>query len=168
MPRICWWSSRLSKDGNTPVRLRPDSEQLTGVLALLNEAFAYMEGRIDPPSSMQHLNVEALREQCRSGEVWVIGAEPLACVFLVAKPGHLYLGKLAVAAQARGRGFARQLVDLAMQRARDLGLPALELNTRVELAENHAVFQRMGFEVVGEESHTGFTRATSLRLRKQV
>ena len=68
------------------------------VLALLRTAFAGMEGRIDPPSSLHQLTEDGIAEQARIGEVWVIGNE--ACVFLTprpeADPPELYLGKLAV------------------------------------------------------------------------
>ena len=40
---------------------------------------------------------------------------------------------------------ARALVDLAEDRAKASGLGALELETRIELIENHEAFQRLGF-----------------------
>jgi ribosomal protein S18 acetylase RimI-like enzyme len=140
------------------------------ILALIQACFAYMEGRIDPPSSMLRLTPEAVRAQAEAGEVWVIGPReaPLACVFFTAKPEALYIGKLAVDPAARGQGYARMLVDLAEARARDLGLPALELQTRVELVENHATFRALGFEKTGETAHPGFDRPTSFRFRKVV
>lgn len=126
-----------------------------------------MEGRIDPPSSLRNLTPEALTRQAATGEIWVIGA-PVACVFLTPKPGALYLGKLAVAASHRGRGLARQLIELAEERARVLSLPALELETRVELVENQAAFRAMGFEEVGRTAHPGYDRPTSITYRRAV
>ena len=137
------------------------------ILALLHEAFAYMEGRIDPPSSLHALTPEALTRQSELGEIWVIGA-PVACVFLTPKPGVLYLGKLAVAVSHRGQGLARQLIDLAEERARVLHLPALELETRVELVENQVAFRAMGFEEVGRTAHPGYDRPTSITYRRAV
>lgn len=137
------------------------------ILALLHQAFAYMEGRIDPPSSLRDLTPEALTRQAEVGEIWVIGA-PVACVFLTPKPGALYVGKLAVADGWRGRGLARRLIDVATQRARDMGLPALELQVRVELVENQAAFRAMGFVEVGRTAHPGFDRPTSITYRRAV
>ncbi len=74
-----------------------DPYDWAALLDLIRRAFAGMEGRIDPPSSMHALTPESIAAQARSGEVWVIGAPPVACVFLTPKPGALYLGKLAVA-----------------------------------------------------------------------
>jgi GNAT superfamily N-acetyltransferase len=148
---------------------RADSAQdWAGLLALIRAAFAGMEGRIDPPSSMHALTEAGIAQQAAEGEVWVIGAPPVACVFLTPKPGRLYIGKLAVAEAQRGQGFARRLVDQAESRARALGLPLLELQTRVELVENHAAFAAMGFAKVGETAHPGFVRATSFTFRRAV
>ena len=137
------------------------------ILALLHEAFASMEGRIDPPSSLRELTPEALTRQAEIGEIWVIGT-PVACIFLTPKPGALYVGKLAVAASHRGQGLARRMLDRAEARARDLGLPALELQTRVELVENQAAFLAMGFVEVGRTAHKGYDRPTSITYRRAV
>lgn len=137
------------------------------ILALLQEAFAYMEGRIDPPSSLRDLTPEALTRQAEVGEIWIIGA-PVACVFLTPKPGRLYIGKLAVAASHRGQGLSRLLIDQAETRAREMGIPALELQTRVELVENQAAFRTMGFVEVGRTAHEGYDRPTSITYRRAV
>lgn len=132
------------------------------VLALIRREFAFMAARIDPPSSMQTLTEAAIAAQAREGEVWLIGAEPLACVFLTPKAPYLYLGKLAVAPPVRGQGLARQLIGVAGQRAAALGLAGLQLQTRVELEENHAAFAAMGFVQTGATAHVGYDRPTSL------
>jgi ribosomal protein S18 acetylase RimI-like enzyme len=137
------------------------------ILTLLRRAFAYMERRIDPPSSLRDLTPEALTQQSEVGEIWVIGA-PVACVFLTPKPGALYVGKLAVAEGHRGQGLARRLIDHAEGRAREIELPALELQTRVELVENQAAFQAMGFREVGRTAHAGYDRPTSITYRRAV
>lgn len=148
-------------------RLATDPALWPPILALLHAAFAYMEGRIDPPSSLHNLTPEALTRQSELGEIWVIGA-PVACVFLTPKPGALYLGKLAVAASHRGQGLARHLIELADERARVLSLPALELETRVELVKNQAAFRAMGFEEVSRTAHPGYDRPTSITYRRAV
>lgn len=127
-----------------------------------------MEGRIDPPSSMHRLTAESIAQQCRDGELWILATPPIACVFLTPRPDCLYLGKLAVDARWRGQGLARLLVEHAMRRARALGLPTVELQTRVELVENHAAFSRMGFVKAGESAHAGYDRPTSITMRRAV
>lgn len=151
-----------------PVRHAPSDSALADVLDLIRESFAYMDGRIDPPSSMLRLTVEDVARHCETGEVWSLGLPPLACVFLTPRADNLYLGKLAVSAGQRRRGLAGQLVELAVARALELGLPALELQTRVELVENHATFARLGFVQTGETAHPGYDRATSITMRRLV
>lgn len=138
------------------------------ILRLIRAEFAYMTPRIAPPSSVHALTEAAIAAQAASGEVWVIGAPPLACVFLTPQPGRLHVGKLAVAEEVRRQGLARRLIALAETRARALGLPALELQSRVELAENHAAFAAMGFAETGRTAHPGFTAPTSITFRKAV
>lgn len=87
---------------------------------------------------------------------------------LTPKADALYLGKLAVERAHRGQGLARQLVAVAEGRARDMGLPCVELQTRIELVENHATFAALGFVETARTAHQGYARATSLTFRKAV
>ena len=138
------------------------------LLTLITTAFAGMEGRIAPPSSAATLIPATLAHQSHTAEIWVIGHPPQACVILTPKPGHLYLGKLAVAPNQQGRGLARTLITHAETRARALNLPLLELETRVELTENHAFFRHMGFIESARKSHAGFTAPTSITYTKHL
>lgn len=169
------WNERLAwlhlADGlpvrRTPRRLAP-SEDAAPVLALLHAAFAYMEGVIDPPSSLNRLDAAGISRQAATGEVWVMEEQgaPMACVFLTPKPDCLYIAKMAVAEPYRGQGAGRHLMELAEKRARALGLTALKLDTRVELTGNHAAFVAMGFAKTGEAAHEGYDRPTSFTFTK--
>lgn len=154
--------------GETPRRLRHDSPEIPAALALIRRAFAQMEGRIDPPSSVHRLTEASLRETCASAELWVMGDPPHAAAIFTRCADGLQIGKLAVDAAWRRRGCARTLLALAEVRARALGLPALTLNTRVELTENHAAFARLGFVEVGRETHSGYAAPTSIVFRRTV
>lgn len=146
----------------------PDDPALPEVLALIRAEFAYMDGRVDPPSSMQRLGLETVQRQCREGEVWSLGDPIVACMFLTPMPGRLYLGKLAVSGSARGNGLAARLVGIARERAAALGFDTVELQTRIELVENHAAFARMGFVKTAETSHEGYDRVTSITMQLPV
>jgi ribosomal protein S18 acetylase RimI-like enzyme len=150
-----------------PRRLTPDDE-MRPVLTLLRAAFGYMDGVIDPPSSLQRMGLADLTAEAGRAELWVIDPGPQACVILTPRPDTLYLGKLAVATQARGHGLARRLVDHACERARAQGLPHVTLQTRVELTANHAAFRAMGFVEIGRSAHPGFDRPTSVTFRRLV
>jgi GNAT superfamily N-acetyltransferase len=146
----------------------PDFADYAALHALLVACFAPMEGRVDPPSSMGRLTPEGLRRKAAEEDLFLIraGDVPVACLFGAARPDCYYVGKLAVAAPQRGRGLARALLEAAAHRARALGLAALELQTRVELVENHATFAALGFVEVGRTAHPGFARPTSVTLRR--
>lgn len=140
------------------------------VLVLIHEAFGYMEGRIDPPSSAGSLTPESLATAVRDSELWVMEDDgaTVACMILTPRADSLYIGKLAVAGDRRCEGHARRMIDHAQTRADALGLPTLALQTRVELVENHATFRAMGFAETGRTAHPGFDRPTSVTFRKHV
>lgn len=140
----------------------------TALLRLIQTAFAYMDGRIAPPSSMHRLTAATLAATADPVEIWAIGQPPIACVVLTPRPDSLYIGKLAVAAAQRGRGHARSLIARAEASARARNLAWLELETRIELTENHALFRAMGFKEVGRSAHPGFTVPTSITFRRAV
>lgn len=148
-------------------QMTPD-EDFSALYTLLRRAFAYMEGRIDPPSSMASMTVSDLRDAARKHEVWVIeeSNRPIASMILTPKPDTLYLGKLATSPTHRQEGLARELLQHAETRARALGLGSITLQTRIELIENHATFRAMGFTQIGETAHPGFDHPTSLTYRK--
>ena len=138
------------------------------ILRLIQIEFAYMDGLVDPPSSMLALTPTAIARQAGTGEVWVAGTPAIACVFLTPQADALHIGKLAVALDHRGQGLARALLDKAADRARVLHLPALTLQTRVELVENHAAFAALGFVETGRSAHSGFHRPTTVNFRKRL
>ncbi|MEM9130134.1 MAG: GNAT family N-acetyltransferase [Pseudomonadota bacterium] len=141
---------------------------MTEVLGLVKRNFREMEDRIDPPSSVSTLTIEDMRKQAHEEEVWTLGAPPYACVFFSCKNDVLYVGRLAVDKEWRRNGLARRLLDLAEERAKAMGLVNLELATRVELKENHAAFERLGFTFHAYGTHKGYSKPTYLILRKAV
>jgi ribosomal protein S18 acetylase RimI-like enzyme len=147
-------------------RLLPDDPALPLVLALIRTAFAYMDGLIDPPSSVHALTLSDLQNPM--DEVLVIGDPPEACVILTPKPPVLYIGKLAVAADARRRRLGTILINTAANRARRLGLTHLELQTRVELVANQAAFTAMGFVEIARTAHTGYVQPTSITYQRKI
>ena len=95
----------------TPHRLTPAYLDWPAVLRLILDAFAFMGGRIDPPSSAHRLTVEDMAAQAETGAVWIIedNTAPIACLFANPRADALYIGKLAVAVTHRGQGLARRV-----------------------------------------------------------
>ena len=151
-----------------PQRITPDYANWQAVLRLILDAFAFMETRIDPPSSAHRLTVADIAAQAESGVVWVVedGTTPIACLFAKPQGDALYIGKLAVAASHRGHGLARHLIAAAQAEARTRKLTRLELQTRIELTENHTTFARLGFVKTAETAHPGYDRSTSITMSR--
>ncbi len=151
----------------TPMRVT-DPYDWGALLRLIRAEFASMEGRINPPSSTRQLTEADLASKARGGEVWVLGTPPRACVVLTVQSDVLYIGKLAVDRAFRGQGLARVLINVALKAAQKRELPYLELETRVELVENQAIFRAMGFTEARRSAHPGFDLPTSITFRRPV
>lgn len=138
------------------------------LLDLILKAFAYMDGRIDPPSSAHALTIGGLKQKA-SAEIGLIaldGPALVGCIFCKPEADCLYVGKLAVAAAYQRKGVGRLLLASAEDTAHDRKLPALRLQTRIELVENHTTFAAWGFVETGRTAHPGFTRPTTVEMRK--
>ncbi len=157
-------------DAIAPVELRGSERfaEWDALLGLLQRAFAFMDGRIDPPSSLHRLDAATLAGKARAERCFLAFRDGrlAGCVFCAPREDCLYVGKLAVEPALQGQGIGRALMARAEAEARALGLPVLELQTRVELAESHAAFAAMGFLKTGETAHAGFDRPTSVTMRK--
>ena len=152
----------------TPFRIDESFERWSELLDLIRASFAYMEGRIDPPSSAIRLTVESLAEKARVEIAYAVENEGrlAGCIFLRPEADCLYVGKLAVLPSAQGKGIGRRLLAIAEKTAYYLGLPTLRLETRIELVGNHSTFAAWGFAKTAEKSHPGFTRVTFIEMRK--
>jgi GNAT superfamily N-acetyltransferase len=139
------------------------------LLTLIMSSFAYMDGVIDPPSSAHRLTLENLAEKARVEIAFVAldGDEIVGCLFCRPEPpACLYVGKLCVSPKAQGKGIGRMLLEQAEALARELALPALRLETRIELIANHAKFAVWGFVKTAENAHAGYDRTTSIEMTK--
>jgi GNAT superfamily N-acetyltransferase len=138
------------------------------LLSFLRDAFAYMDSRIDPPSSLHRMGVEDLRNKAKEETLIIAteGAELIGCAFVAIRDDCAYVGKVAVAGSGRRKGIARELMAAAERVARQHQRPCLELQTRVELLENHRTFAALGFKKVAETAHAGYSRPTSITMRK--
>ncbi|UXS32937.1 GNAT family N-acetyltransferase [Agrobacterium tumefaciens] len=139
------------------------------LLTLITSSFAYMDGVIDPPSSAHRLTLENLAEKARVEIAFVAldGDEIVGCLFCRPEPpACLYVGKLCVSPKAQGKGIGRMLLEQAEALARELALPALRLETRIELIANHAKFAVWGFVKTAENAHAGYDRTTSIEMTK--
>lgn len=135
---------------------------------LLHAAFAYQNGRIDPPSSAHALDAKSIARKGKDEHLFLAfdEAELVGCVFAAPRAGALYVNKLAVWPHRQREGIGRRLMQAAEQLARESSLATLELDTRIELVENHRTFEALGFVKTAEGAHDGFARPTFITMRR--
>lgn len=151
------------------IEIGEDFDRWQELLALIMSSFAYMDGVIDPPSSAHRLTLDNLSEKARAEIAFVAvdEGELLGCLFCRPEPpACLYVGKLCVSSQAQGKGIGKMLLQRSEALARELALPALRLETRIELIGNHARFAAWGFVKTAENAHAGYDRTTSIEMTK--
>ena len=138
------------------------------LLQLLQDAFAPMEDRIEPPSSVLRLTPASLAAKSHEETLFLARdhGELIGCVFARPQGDALYVGKLAVRHDRQRSGVARRLMAAVEAHARAAGVRYLELETRIELTENHKTFAALGFVKSGEHAHDGYDRPTFISMRK--
>jgi len=149
------------------ITVSPSNVDGQALHSLLVAAYAYMDGRIDPPSSLHAMSAVDLAQKAADETLITATSdgELVGCMFCRTEGPWLYVGKMAVAERLQGRGVGRSLMEPAFELARQRGLRGVELETRIELTENHEAFARLGFETVAEYRHEGYSRTTSLTMR---
>lgn len=130
------------------------------VRLLILKSFSYMERRIDPLSSALRLTPKLIQSDAESGALLLacIAGDLVGCAFTRPRNSVLYIRKLAVRPDLQRAGIGRALIEAAREEARPRGIGTLELETRIELTENHATFARLGFVQAAETAHNGFDR----------
>ena len=140
------------------------------LLQLIQDAFAFMEERIDPPSSLHQLTPTSIAQKAQTEALFLAfnNSELVGCVFGEAQENALYVNKLAVAKQCQGRGIGRHLMLAVEQHALEIGKSSLELKARIELTENHRTFEAMGYTITGKHAHPGYDQPTFVAMRKAI
>jgi ribosomal protein S18 acetylase RimI-like enzyme len=149
--------------------IRPAAPGEAGLLlAVLRGAFAEYRGVLRPESSV-FVETEALIAQKLAGGggfLAVEGARPVGCIIAEQKDGRGYLGRLAVDPRLRRQGLARRLMLAGEAFARGRGLEIAEVQVRIALGGNIALFQSLGYRETDRRAHPGFVQPTTLVMEK--
>ncbi|HWI74027.1 MAG TPA: GNAT family N-acetyltransferase [Baekduia sp.] len=133
-------------------RARPDEAAAVG--ALVEAAFArHVEavGRRPAPMDDDHAARIAAGEQYVSDDL-------ASSIVLVDNGDHLVVNNVAVAPALQGRGRGRALLEFAEDEARRRGLSEIRLHTNAAMADNLAMYPRLGYTEAGRETRGGFHR----------
>jgi predicted N-acetyltransferase YhbS len=153
------------------ITLREGQEaDIPTVVAVTRVAFDEYLGQLDPPSGVHKETVASMREKLASGHsvLALLDDQVVGSVFYRPEPEYVYLGRLAVLPAYRNRGVGGALIAYVEQRARELGRPRVRLGVRVGLPHIRARYERIGYVLVEERFHEGYTTPTYVIMEKDI
>jgi tRNA threonylcarbamoyladenosine biosynthesis protein TsaE len=149
--------------------IRPAAGAEAGVLLdIMRRAFGEYRGMLKPESSVFVETSELIAAKLADGGGFLAlrGVEPVGCIIAEPKGDRGYLGRLAVDPALRRQGLARQLMRAGEDFIRSRGLERVEVNVRIALTGNIALFQSLGYRETSRESHPGYPQPTYLVMEK--
>jgi putative acetyltransferase len=130
-----------------PVRTATDDDS-AGIIDVIARVFAEYPGCV--------LDVDREEPELRApassfDRFWVVEEDGavVGCIACALHGAVVELKKLYLDKTVRGRGFARQLVDLVEKTARDHGAALIELWSDTRFTDAHAFYGRLGYERTG-------------------
>ena len=124
--------------------------------------------RICSPRSASAEAEASVRAHLELGPVALafIEGAPVGAMFIERKGDALFLSRVSVVPEKRGSGITARMVSLAEDEARREGVHALTLRVREVLAQNLALFQRLGFRETGRHGHEARPDTVMIEMRK--
>ena len=145
-------------------------EDAASLLSLMRRAFGEYRGVLRPESSVFAETAAAIAGKLAGGGGFVAsrGAGLLGCVIAEAEGERGYLGRLAVLPEARRTGIARRLMRAGEGFLRARGLERAEVNVRIALTGNIALFESLGYRETRRLAHPGWPEPTYLAMEKSL
>lgn len=137
---------------------------------LILQSFEQYRDRLDPPSGVFTETVEDIVKIITDGGGFIAfsAGQPIGAVLYEPLEGGIYLGRLGVLPEHRGKGAARLLVAAVENVALEMGFRHIWMGVRVVLPENRAMFERMGYQVIEAVAHAGYDHPTFYRMGKDL
>jgi GNAT superfamily N-acetyltransferase len=147
---------------------RPD--ECAAIIAVIHQSFEEYRGRLKPEASALRTVPADIEAFFPDGHVAVAeqGGRLIGCITARQKPGHVYLGRLAVLPTHRGTGVAAELISSVECFARDHGVMEIRLEVRIALPGNQRLFTALGFREIACHAHPGFDQPTYLEMAKML
>ena len=143
--------------GAAPVIRPARPHDAEAIRQLVRDAYGRYVARLGkPPGPM----LDNYAQRIAAGQAWVLqdGDALVGLLVLEDAAGALLLDNVAVAPGAQGKGHGRALVAFAEAEARRRGCVEIRLYTNVLMAENLALYGRLGFRETGRVSEKGYER----------
>jgi ribosomal protein S18 acetylase RimI-like enzyme len=145
-------------------------EEAAALLDLMRRAFSEYRGVLQPESSVFVETDTVIAEKLAAGGGFVAmrDGDLVGCVIAEAKSMRGYLGRLAVLPEARRHGVARRLMLAGEAFLRARGLRSAEINVRIALTGNIALFASLGYCETARRAHPGWSQPTYLVMEKSL
>jgi ribosomal protein S18 acetylase RimI-like enzyme len=149
---------------------RAAAEEAAAMLDLMRRAFGEYRGVLQPESSVFVETETVIAGKLAGGGGFVAERDGrlVGCLIAEAKGVRGYLGRLAVLPEARRTGIARRLMLSGEDFARSCGLRVAEINVRIALTGNIALFEGLGYRETQRLAHPGWARPTYLVMEKSL
>ncbi len=140
------------------------------LVTLIHAAFEEYRGRLAPPSGAHRETAQSIGTYLQQGRavLALLNDQAGGCVCYHQEGAHVYFGRLSVLPAFRQHGVGLALVTYVEQQARPLGAQRVQLGVRIALPHLQVYYERLGYCVVGYETHEGYTASTSVVMEKQV
>jgi ribosomal protein S18 acetylase RimI-like enzyme len=145
-------------------------EEAAALLDLMRRAFAGYRGTLQPESSVFVETETLVAEKLAQGGGFIAARDGhrVGCVIAEVKHDRGYLGRLAVLPGMRRGGVARRLMLAGEAFLEGRGLRVAEINVRIALAGNIALFQSLGYRETQRLAHPGWPSPTYLVMEKSL
>lgn len=121
-------------------------------------AYSRYLSRMDkPPGPM----LQDYSEVIARHQVWILRGDHDAVdgvLVLIPRDDHMLLDNIAVHPDRQGAGLGGTLLRLADAEARRQGYDELRLYTHVTMTENIALYQALGWQIIGQGTEDGYER----------
>ena len=98
---------------------------------------------------------DAIKEQLEQGSQYYFVSDKRRRVGFLAfypRENAMYLSKLYLYKDERGKGYSRQMLDFVIRNARNIGLTSIELNVNRNNSAIYA-YEKLGFKVIRAEKN---------------
>lgn len=147
-----------------------DERDIPTIVAITQAAFREYEGVLDPPSSVRDETPAKVRAKLQEGVtvMALLNGQAVGVVYFSPHNAYTYMGRLAVLPAWRGQGVGAALVAHVEARARSLGSGRVRLGVRIALPHLRVMYERLGYRVVEERSHAGYSAPTYVMMEKDL
>ena len=155
----------------TTPTIRPATADDAALLqTIIVTAFEPYRGKLVPPSGAHSETPQTIagKLQLGGGFIAYLDQEAVGGVLYELRDDYVYMGRLAVLPEYRRSGVGRVLALAVEAAAREANQPAIELGVRTSLDGNLSFFSSLGYRIISEDTHPGYTQPTFMTLRKQL